>query len=139
MYLTDKTASSKWIDWEIAESLKRAKGVTSVRRLSVYAMGRPSRHRALDLGATHDLSAPLRDAAAVLRASRALFRRTRGSPTITGRRIDVLAGGLRPPARTYASRGLRALASLIWTPPSLQGDVDVMFNRVSAAVLYPAL
>ena len=39
-------------------------------------------------------------AAAVLRASRALFRRTRGSPTITGRRIDVLAGGLRPPART---------------------------------------
>ena len=39
-------------------------------------------------------------AAAILRASRALFRRTRGSPTITGRRIDVLAGGLRPPART---------------------------------------
>jgi len=31
---------------------------------------------------------------------------------MTGRRVDVLAGGLRPPARTYASRGLRALASL---------------------------
>ena len=31
---------------------------------------------------------------------------------MTGRRIDVLAGGLRPPARTYASRGLRALAAL---------------------------
>ena len=57
-------------------------------------------------------SFPLRDAAAVLRSSRALFRRTRGSPTITGRRFVILAGGLRPPARTYASRGLRALASL---------------------------
>ena len=31
---------------------------------------------------------------------------------MTGRRIDVLAGGLRPPARTYASRGLLALAAL---------------------------
>ena len=31
---------------------------------------------------------------------------------MTGRRVDVLAGGLRPPARTYASRGLRAPASL---------------------------
>ncbi len=43
----------------------------------------------------------------------------RGRPCMTGRRIDiagrtagVLAGGLRPPARTYASRGLLALASL---------------------------
>ncbi len=27
VYLTDKTASSKWIDWEITESLKCAKGV----------------------------------------------------------------------------------------------------------------
>ncbi len=87
-------------------------GITSVRRLSVCATGRPSLPRALDLGATHDLFAPLRDAAAVLRASRALFWRTTGSPTITGRRVDVLAGGLRPPARTYASRGLRASASL---------------------------
>ncbi len=78
----------------------------------VCATGRPSLPRALDLGATHDLFAPLRDAAAVLRASRALFWRTRGSPTITGRRVDVLAGGLRQPARTYASRGLRASASL---------------------------
>jgi hypothetical protein len=84
----------------------------SVRWPSVCATGRPSRPRAFGLSATHDLFAPLRDAAAVLRASRALFWRTRGSPTITGRRIDVLAGGLRPPARTYASRGLRALASL---------------------------
>ena len=72
----------------------------SVRWPSVCAMGRPSRPRAFGLSATHDLFAPLRDAAAVLRASRALFWRTRGSPTITGRRIDVLAGGLRPPART---------------------------------------
>ncbi len=85
---------------------------TSVRRLSVCATGRPSLPRVLDLGATHDLFAPLRDAAAVLRANRALFWRTTGSPTITGRRVDVLAGGLRPPARTYASRGLRASASL---------------------------
>ena len=66
----------------------------------VCATERPSLPRALALGATHDLSAPLRDAAAVLRSSRALFWRTTGSPTITGRRVDVLAGGLRPPART---------------------------------------
>ena len=31
---------------------------------------------------------------------------------IAGRTAGVLAGGLRPPARTYASRGLLALAAL---------------------------
>ena len=81
------------------------------------------------------------------------FWRTRGSPTITGRRIDiagrmagVLAGGLRPPARTYASRGLRALASLslarsdgrtetrrIWCSTALNTDLD--FPYVSQAFL----
>lgn len=41
-----------------------------------------------------------------MRASRAHCRHARGSPTITGRRVDdVVAGGLRPPARIYASRG----------------------------------
>ena len=63
---------------------------------SVCATGRPSRPRAFGLSATHYLSAPLRDAAAALRTSRALFRRTRGSSTITGRRVVVLAGGLPP-------------------------------------------
>ena len=36
--------------------------VASVRQLSVCATGRPSLPRALDLGATHDLFVPLRDA-----------------------------------------------------------------------------
>lgn len=30
VYLTDKTASSKWVNWEIEESLKRGKGVIGV-------------------------------------------------------------------------------------------------------------
>lgn len=30
VYLTDKTASSKWVNWEIGESLKRGKGVIGV-------------------------------------------------------------------------------------------------------------
>ena len=30
VYLTEKTASSKWVNWEIEESLKRGKGVISV-------------------------------------------------------------------------------------------------------------
>lgn len=30
VYLTDKSAGSKWVDWEIEESLKRGKGVIGV-------------------------------------------------------------------------------------------------------------
>jgi hypothetical protein len=30
VYLSDKTASSKWVNWEIAESIKRSKGVIGV-------------------------------------------------------------------------------------------------------------
>lgn len=30
VYLTDKTASSEWVNWEIEESLKRGKGVVGV-------------------------------------------------------------------------------------------------------------
>lgn len=30
VYLTDKTASSNWVDWEIQESIKRGKGVIGV-------------------------------------------------------------------------------------------------------------
>lgn len=30
VYLTDKTASSKWVNWEIEESLKRGRGVIGV-------------------------------------------------------------------------------------------------------------
>lgn len=30
VYLTDKTASSKWVNWEIEESIKRGKGVIGV-------------------------------------------------------------------------------------------------------------
>lgn len=30
VYLTDKTATSKWVNWEIEESLKRGKGVIGV-------------------------------------------------------------------------------------------------------------
>lgn len=30
VYLTDRTASSKWVNWEIEESLKRGKGVIGV-------------------------------------------------------------------------------------------------------------
>lgn len=32
VYLTDKTASSKWVNWEIEESLKRGKGVIGVHK-----------------------------------------------------------------------------------------------------------
>lgn len=85
----------------------------------------PSRHRPLGLGATRISQRSYQILAAVLRASRAFFWRTRASPTITGRRADIAgrmagvpAGNLRPPARTYVhcrphgwSRGLCALAS----------------------------
>ena len=56
----------------------------------------PSRPFGLSLSAL--MISPLRCKmlATVLRASRALFWRTRGSPAITGRRIEVLAGGLPP-------------------------------------------
>ena len=84
--------------------------------------GRPSLPRALKLGAAHDLSAPLRDAAAVLWLSRALiaarmagFRRTtdrspvgRGSPIITWPACRCPCRWPAATARTYASRGLRA-------------------------------
>ena len=30
VYLSEKTASSKWVNWEIEESLKRGKGVIGV-------------------------------------------------------------------------------------------------------------
>lgn len=30
VYLTDKTASSKWVNWEIEESIKRGKGVIGI-------------------------------------------------------------------------------------------------------------
>ena len=30
VYLSDKTASSKWVNWEIEESVKRGKGVVGV-------------------------------------------------------------------------------------------------------------
>lgn len=32
VYLTDKTASSEWVNWEIEESLKRGKGVVGVHK-----------------------------------------------------------------------------------------------------------
>lgn len=35
VYLTDKTASSKWVNWEINESLKRGKGVIGVYKGNV--------------------------------------------------------------------------------------------------------
>jgi hypothetical protein len=30
VYLTDKSATSRWVNWEVEESLKRAKGVIGV-------------------------------------------------------------------------------------------------------------
>lgn len=78
-----------------------------MRRLSVCATGRPSRPRALNLGAVHRLSA---SATAVLLASRALCRRTRDSCAIADG-VSTSSQVARGHTWSYVSRGLRALAS----------------------------
>ncbi len=45
VYLTDKSASSKWVNWEIEESIKRGKGVVGVYKGDIPPAKLPSAFR----------------------------------------------------------------------------------------------
>jgi len=45
VYLSDKTASSKWVNWEIEESLKRGKEVIGVHKGDTPPKTPPASHQ----------------------------------------------------------------------------------------------